>query len=308
MEKSLTVIIPTYNSEFFLEEAIKSVENQSLNDFEIIVVDDGSTDNTKYLVDRLKKSYKNITYVYNENKGVSSARNLGIKLSKTRYISFLDADDIYERNFVEKMLGKIKKTDADLVACSYYIFSPDRKIKENTMFIEENFLLNYIIGINKINTSNFIIDRRFLEKNNLIFDENLSWNENFDFFVRSINRAEKTSLVGEYLTSYRFDFDNKTLSEFSWDKLQKDKKIILNLLANKDLDFDEIQKDALLNYKLPELLSDSFYKAIKLAYKKEEIRKYFRKYKKYMDKISLKYGIRSIKLYIKIKFLKIRLR
>lgn len=120
MEKKLTIIIPVYNRESTIEQTIESIENQTIKDFEILTVDDGSSDNSKNVIKKLMEKYRNIRYIYQENAGVSSARNTGIKNAKTKYISFLDSDDFYEEKFVEKMLNKIEENNSDIVCCGYY--------------------------------------------------------------------------------------------------------------------------------------------------------------------------------------------
>ena len=87
----VSVIIPTYNYARYINQAIKSVLSQSFHDLEIIIVDDGSTDGTKDVVSTFKDS--RITYIYQNNRGISSARNIGIGFSSGEYIGFLDADD-----------------------------------------------------------------------------------------------------------------------------------------------------------------------------------------------------------------------
>lgn len=94
----VSIIIPAYNSSRFISEAIKSIFNQTFKDFEIIVIDDGSTDDTK---DVLKPFIHQIQYIFKENGGVASARNVGIRMSKGKYIAFLDYDDIWLPNKLE---------------------------------------------------------------------------------------------------------------------------------------------------------------------------------------------------------------
>ena len=93
-----SVIIPTYNRCEFVKNAIQSVLDQTYKDYEIIVIDDGSTDSTK---DSLSSIIEQITYIYQDNRGVSSARNTGIKKSIGSYIAFLDSDDLWEPKKLE---------------------------------------------------------------------------------------------------------------------------------------------------------------------------------------------------------------
>jgi len=103
----VSVIIPLYNKEHYIESTIQSVLQQTINDFEIIIIDDGSTDNS---AQKSKASNDSrIRYYYQENKGVSSARNFGIKVSKGDYITFLDADDTWRSGFLEVMIELAKQ-------------------------------------------------------------------------------------------------------------------------------------------------------------------------------------------------------
>ncbi|MBQ3082017.1 MAG: glycosyltransferase family 2 protein [Clostridia bacterium] len=94
-----SVIIPAYNAELFVKNAIESVLSQTVGDFEIIVIDDGSKDNTRSVVESIKDD--RIRYIYKENGGVSSARNAGIQNAKGEYVCFLDADDLWKTNHLE---------------------------------------------------------------------------------------------------------------------------------------------------------------------------------------------------------------
>ncbi|MDC9721962.1 MAG: glycosyltransferase family 2 protein [Urechidicola sp.] len=118
MEEALiTVIIPAYNSEKFIRRAIDSVLNQLYKNIEIIVIDDGSTDNTAKII----KSYADkVKYIYQENKGVASARNKGIINSNGTYIAFLDADDYVLPNMYKQLIENAHKSNADIVCCNFY--------------------------------------------------------------------------------------------------------------------------------------------------------------------------------------------
>ena len=107
MNKKVSVIIPTYNRSYCILNAINSVLNQSYVDLEVIVVDDGSLDNTKKLIENINSS--RINYIYQDNNGVSAARNLGIKHSSGDYIAFLDSDDVWFENKISEQMMFISK-------------------------------------------------------------------------------------------------------------------------------------------------------------------------------------------------------
>jgi len=104
-----SVIIPTYNRAKAILEATGSVLNQSFVDFELLVIDDGSTDNTKELVTEIAKKDERLIYIYQNNAERSAARNCGINLSKGKYICFLDSDDIYLPNHLQLFYKTIEK-------------------------------------------------------------------------------------------------------------------------------------------------------------------------------------------------------
>ena len=108
---SVSVIIPVFNGVRFISDAIKSVQAQTCSDFEIIVVDDGSTDKTGDVVRELASEDKRIRYIYKENGGVSSARNTGLEHASGEYVSFLDCDDTYEPGFMGKCIETIGDSD-----------------------------------------------------------------------------------------------------------------------------------------------------------------------------------------------------
>lgn len=116
----VTVITPAYNAEPFIEETIRSVLAQSLTDWELIVIDDGSTDDTGKIVEAYARTDARIRLVINEkNRGVARTRNRGLEMFRGQYVAFLDSDDYWEPLMLEKMVARAKETGADIVYCSY---------------------------------------------------------------------------------------------------------------------------------------------------------------------------------------------
>lgn len=117
----ISVIIPCYNAADTIVRTLESVEEQTFKDYEVVLIDDGSLDNTKNIVTNYIKEKDNYVFLKQENKGVSTARNYGLNNAKGKYIAFLDADDVYHPLFLETLFNEIEKNRTDL-ACSQYQF------------------------------------------------------------------------------------------------------------------------------------------------------------------------------------------
>ena len=119
----VSVIVAAYNAEKYVTETMESLANQSIDDYEIIVVNDGSKDHTIDILRDYESRYDNITVVDKENGGPSSARNRGLDLAKGEYVYFFDADDVLELDALEALYERAKEKRADLVIAKYDIFN-----------------------------------------------------------------------------------------------------------------------------------------------------------------------------------------
>lgn len=134
---AVSVIMPAYNCEKYIEEAIRSVMSQSFTDWELIVLDDGSSDSTREIIERLAAEDARIISMPNEkNMGVAKTRNRGFDVSRGRYIALLDSDDIWESNKLELQMATAESTGADIIYCSYGI------VDENG----NNLCADFIVG------------------------------------------------------------------------------------------------------------------------------------------------------------------
>lgn len=127
MKPLISVIIPAYNVETYIERGIQSVCEQTYQDLEIIVVDDGSTDHTGKIVDELAQKDKRIVVIHKKNGGVSAARNDGIDHAHGEYIGFVDGDDTIAPDMYEFLLQNAQKYQADISHCGYQMVFPDRR-------------------------------------------------------------------------------------------------------------------------------------------------------------------------------------
>ena len=144
----VSVIVPVYNVEKYLSKCLDSLVNQTLKDIEIIVVNDGTKDNSQSIIDKYTKKYsKKIKSYIKENGGLSSARNYGLKYAKGEYISFIDSDDYVDLQMFEKMYNEAINHKFDIVVCDTINVYEDKEvyIKSNLGY-SDNDINNYIIS------------------------------------------------------------------------------------------------------------------------------------------------------------------
>ena len=123
----ISVIIPMYNAAATIERCIQSVAEQSYKDLEIIIIDDGSTDNSAQIVKEFSKADERVHYYKKPNGGVSSARNMGIRQSSGEYLCFVDSDDAVQKEYVTALLEEMMRASADITLCGFRDIRPDRQ-------------------------------------------------------------------------------------------------------------------------------------------------------------------------------------
>ena len=140
MNPLISVIVPVYNVEKYLNRCIDSILNQTFKQIEIILVDDGSTDNSPIICDEYSNKYENIKVIHKKNNRVAAARNDGIKIATGKYIAFVDGDDWIDLDCLEKMYEVAEKNQTDIVICSYvrefkdHAKPKDIKLDENKIY------------------------------------------------------------------------------------------------------------------------------------------------------------------------------
>lgn len=202
------MIIPTYNSEKFLDETITSVINQTIGfkNIELIIVDDFSTDTTPELIEKYCSKYDNIkTYKLTKKTGTPGAgRNLAISKSNADYLMFLDHDDCYMKNSVEKLYNSITKNSSEVSIGKFQTFGDGKIISED--WIKEETILNSIdenilfFSIN--NVWRMIFNKEFILKNKISFPEGV-FAEDLTFMVDSFLNANKIVFINDIVYNFR---------------------------------------------------------------------------------------------------------
>ena len=126
----ISIIVPIYNVEKYLKRSLDSLVNQTLKDIEIILVDDGSTDNSHKIAEGYKKNYSNVLLVTKENGGLSDARNFGLQYASGEYIAFVDSDDYVESQMFERMYNLSENGQKKIIESNFLWEFPDKKVKD----------------------------------------------------------------------------------------------------------------------------------------------------------------------------------
>jgi glycosyltransferase involved in cell wall biosynthesis len=201
---TISVIIPTHNRASLLNRTIKSVLNQTFHDFELIIVDDGSTDNTKELINEFKKNDPRVQYIWQENSGrPSETRNTGIKNSKGKYITFLDSDDEILPEKLEKQIKKFNSVSKNvgLIYCGLQ-YIPENKNKQSKVIIPKlkGNLFKELLKGSFIGGITPLIKKECFQKSGL-FDTSLPSGEDWDMWIR-ISKNYEFDYVPEALAIY----------------------------------------------------------------------------------------------------------
>lgn len=168
----LSIIIPIYNAEKYIKTCLDSILEQRIDEIEIIMINDGSKDNTQAILEEYSNQYPNkIKIVTKQNGGQGSARNIGIDMAKGEYVTFIDIDDIIEKEMLQQMYQKAKQENLDVVVCDYYEIRGQVKVhKKAIQNITEDIKKNYIVCV--AGPCNKLIKTELLKKHSLYFLEN----------------------------------------------------------------------------------------------------------------------------------------
>jgi len=228
----VSVIVPVYNVEDYLEKCLDSLVNQTLKEIEIIVVNDGSPDNSQKIIDKYTKKYKNIKSYEKVNGGLSDARNYGIKKTSGEYIAFVDSDDYVTTDMYEKMYQKAIKDNLDIVVCNSVNLYDDNtqiEIKSNLNYSNDP-IKNYLIAAPMACTR---IYKREIFKN-IEFKKEIYY-EDLELTPKLVKYTKNIDFVDEGLYYYyqrtgsimkQKDWNDKLLDIF--DVLESNKKALYN--------------------------------------------------------------------------------
>ena len=208
----LSIIIPNYNNQKYIELCINSILNQSFKDYEVIVIDDGSTDKSVEIIEQIAKKHSCIKLIKQYNQNASIARNRGIELAKGKYILFIDSDDyIYDEKAIGNMINKIGNND--LLICNYVKVDENNSIQEyydiNKEIIPngDNLIQQYAF-VSAVPT-NKLFKTKIIHENNLFFD-NVDIGQDLNFYIKYLAVCHNLIVTDDYSYCYRINSNGMT--------------------------------------------------------------------------------------------------
>ena len=202
----VSIIIPCYNLQNYIGDTLYSVICQTDSDWEIIAVDDGSSDDTYEVLTKFAQKDKRIHIYHQENKGVSSARNNGLRLAKGDWIYFLDGDDI----IVNDLVQKINNTDhnKDIVIFDFVREKKGNVVKTYRVTNPKTLFINYLTNKQTIHISSIAIKRSFIASNNIFFDENTGYGEDREFIAAVFSLNPLYQCIDKIAFRYQYRADS----------------------------------------------------------------------------------------------------
>ena len=239
----VSVIVPVYNVGKFVGKCIESIQNQTYRDIEIILVNDGSTDDSGLICNRYSEKDNRIKVLHQSNKGVSVARNVGIQIATGEYICFVDGDDYISVDYVEYLLHLLIKQEAEIALSTEWFTSYNtkqvtrqyNKCLSGEEATKEILCYRIPIGVNnKLFRSNFIFD------NNLKFIDGLPIGEGFNFNTAAFQRCRKVAVGNKKIYFYRKDNELSVTTRFNAEKWEKGLYALTQIKNDMILHTDEL--------------------------------------------------------------------
>lgn len=304
-EELVSIIIPIFNVEEYIKECMDSLQLQTYSNIEIILVDDGSTDNSPLICDEYEEKYNNIRVLHQVNKGVSQARNNGIKLSRGKYIVFVDPDDSVSPYYIESLLKALKINSSDLAISSYTnnkeCLTKNLDKKSEYKVYSSRYILDNILANNVFDGFlwNKIFKKEIIIKNNLEFLQNITIWEDMYFVLKYLICVDKVVCFNEKIYFYRIRPQSASY------KISFQKQLVKVQLSKKFIELENnntIYSKCALKLYLREMIEYAF-KGIKerqiskkqLIYILNEIKKY-----SYKDLLSRNQKIKILLLKISV--------
>lgn len=259
MELKVSIIVPIYNSEKYMNKCIESILNQTLTEIEIILVNDGSTDNSGKIIDNYAKKDKRIKVIHQENSGPSVARNKGINIAKGKYIGFVDSDDYIESTMYEELYNNANNRNTEVAMCSYnekYLYNETEyvvkaKLDSGKVYDKEEIKHNVISTFSRNDNYGFyslcnkLYLKEWLLKENLTIDTNRDHGEDWWFNINVFSKLRSFVYIDKALYNYVHSNNNSLMVKYrenQFDLFLDGRLKMKEIMPKEYMDYNEFNK------------------------------------------------------------------
>ena len=259
MNPKVSIIVPIYNSEKYMSKCIESILNQTLSEIEIILVNDGSTDNSGKIIDNYAKKDNRIKVIHQQNSGPSVARNKGIRIAKGKYIGFVDSDDYIEPTMYEELYNNANNKNIEVAMCSYnekHLYNETEyvvkaKLEQDKVYDKEGIKHNIISTFSKNDNYGFyslwnkIYLRKWLLKSNLELDVNRDHGEDWWFNINVFSKLNSFVYIDRELYNYVHSNNNSLMVKYrenQFDLFLDGRLKMKEIMPKEYMDYDEFNK------------------------------------------------------------------
>ena len=223
----ISIIVPIYNVEEYLNRCLDSIVAQDYSDYEVLLIDDGSKDSSEDICLSYLEKYNNFYYYYKENGGLSDARNYGLNFAKGEYICFVDSDDYLREDYLSKLIDKAIQEKSDIVICDYYDkYDNHEVIRKGKVNKNNNIIKDYLLS--PPNAWNKLYKKTLFTKNNIRYPKGLFY-EDLATTPILLTKARKISYIDEALYYY-VQRQGSIMNQTSYNKKNDDIFDVINII------------------------------------------------------------------------------
>lgn len=217
MKKLVSIVVPAYNVGQFIREALESIQRQTITNWEALIVDDGSTDNTIEIVRNFIADDSRFRLISQANSGVSSARNTGLLAAEGTYLTFLDGDDMWKPTFLEELLEAFEE-NISVAYCGYsHLYANGLYRKFSYPYANGNILLPVVQGETQIHIGAMVVKKEFIDQLGLLFTEGCLVGQDQEFIWKLVSMATVQAVPKELLI-YRIRTGSAITAKWNWQK------------------------------------------------------------------------------------------
>ena len=219
MIPKISVLVPVYNTEKYIKKCIDSIKSQTITDWELILVDDGSTDDSGKICDEYAKQDEKITVYHKKNEGISATREFAVQHANGTYIQFVDSDDWIDADMLERMYEAAQAKNLDIVGCNFIQEFGDYEIPTTSIYNSKEDFLRSVIGNYWGVLWKLMIRKELFTRYNIHFPKGIDGGEDYFVVVSLLLKSKKVSFVDFYPYHYVRNNNNSFISSPSFEKI-----------------------------------------------------------------------------------------